>query len=180
MIAIAGDVADEAHRRALADATLAGGGPDALINNAGILGASPPPPLDSVQLDDLRRIYEVNVFAPLRLWQLVEPGLAATRGCVINVTSEAAARSFAGWGGYGSSKAALESLSGVLAVERPERNVYWVDPGDMNTAMEQAGFPDEDVSDRPDPSSSVPVFLRLLDERPPSGRYLAQPSRSFS
>ncbi|MFN2488163.1 MAG: SDR family oxidoreductase [Actinomycetota bacterium] len=173
-IAITGDVTEDRHRRELVDAGARLGCIDALVNNAAILGPSPPPRLADLTIDELRLLYEVNVLAPLRLFQLAAPHLVRAGGCVVNVSSEAAVGAFAEWGGYGSSKAALDQISAVLAVEHPELGVYWVDPGDMNTQMEKEGFPDEDISDRPDPEISVPGFLTLLEQRPPSGRYRAQ------
>jgi NAD(P)-dependent dehydrogenase (short-subunit alcohol dehydrogenase family) len=172
--AIAGDVTDEEHRRELAAAAAALGGMDALVNNAGILGASPPPRLEHYPIDTLQQVYRVNVLAPLRLFQLAASQLDRKAGRVVNITSEAAVVPFAEWGGYGSSKAALEHVSRVLAVEHPHLNVYWVDPGDLNTEMEQQGFPDQDVSDRPHPDVSVPGLLRLIEGSLPSGRYRAQ------
>ncbi|MET8997945.1 SDR family NAD(P)-dependent oxidoreductase [Amycolatopsis sp. NPDC004169] len=162
--AIPGDVTDPAHRASLADACPA---LDLLVNNAGSLGVSPLPPLARYPLADLEDVYRVNVFAPLALTQLLRPAI------VINVSSDAAVEAYEGWGGYGSAKAALDQLTAVLGVEHPDRRVYAVDPGDLRTAMHQRAFPGEDISDRPLPSSAVPAFLRLLDERPPSGRYRA-------
>jgi len=173
---IAGDVADETHRKELIAAAETLGRLDALVNNAAILGTSPPPRLEQQPLDELAHVFQVNVLGPLRLFQLAVPLLRSSRGCVVNVTSQAGRESFAGWGGYGSSKAALEQLSSVMALEHPELGVYCVDPGDLNTRMEQEGFPDEDVSDRPDPEVSAPGFVTLLEQRPPSGRYHAQRS----
>ena len=167
--AVPGDVADPAHRAALADA--AGAQLDLLVNNASTLGLSPLPPLVRYPLADLETVYRVNVFAPLALVQLLLPALSG--GVLIDVSSDAAVEAYEGWGGYGSAKAALDQLTAVLGVERPDLAVYAVDPGDMRTAMHQAAFPGEDISDRPLPETSVPAFLRLLDERPPSGRYRA-------
>src|SRR4051812_38989220 len=67
VIAIAGDVADPAHRQALIDG--AGERIDLLVNNASLLGPSPQPPLADYPLDTLARVYEVNVLAPLALAQ---------------------------------------------------------------------------------------------------------------
>jgi NAD(P)-dependent dehydrogenase (short-subunit alcohol dehydrogenase family) len=173
VIAIPGDVADRAHRRDLADAVLSTGRLDLLVNNASELGPSPLPGLDHYPLDALRRVFDVNVVAPVALVQLLLPALRAGAGAVVNVTSDAAVEAYPGWGGYGASKAALEQLSNVLAAEQPGVSVYWFDPGDMRTDMHQAAFPGEDISDRASPESVVPALLRLVAERPPSGRYRA-------
>ena len=174
VVAVAGDVADERHRRELAAAAERAGGIDLLVNNASHLGPSPQPTLDVYPLDELSRVYAVNVFAPLALTQLVLPLLHKSGGAVLNVTSDAGVEAYAGWGGYGSSKAALEHLSAILAAEQPALRVWWVDPGDMNTQMHQEAFPGEDISDRPPPEDSVPGLLHLIESRPPSGRYRAQ------
>ena len=171
--AVPGDVTDEDHRLSLVSAVDSLGRLDALVNNAGVLGPSPPPPLLELSLDALREVLEVNMLAPLRLFQMTASRLEAARGCLLNVTSEAAVEAFEGWGGYGSSKAALEHITRVIAREHPGLDVYWIDPGDLNTRMEQEGFPDQDVSDRPAPAACVPAFLDLLERRPPSGRYRA-------
>jgi NAD(P)-dependent dehydrogenase (short-subunit alcohol dehydrogenase family) len=171
--AIAGDVSHAAHRRALAVAVRAAGGLDAVVNNASMLGPSPQPELLDYDLAVLEQVYRVNVFAPLALLQALRPALhEGVR--IVNVTSDAGVEPYAGWGGYGSSKAALEQLSAILAEENPRWRVYWVDPGDMRTRMQQDAFPGEDISDRPLPEASVPGFLRLLEEDLPSGRYQAR------
>jgi NAD(P)-dependent dehydrogenase (short-subunit alcohol dehydrogenase family) len=175
VVAITGDVADEAHRSELVEAARAMGGPDLLVNNASLLGPSPQPKLAEYPLGMFRTVYEVNVTAPLALIQAALPLLSQSpRGGILNVTSDAGVEGYEGWGGYGSSKAALEQLSKVLAAEHPELKVWWVDPGDMNTQMQQEAFPDEDVSDRPPPEESVPGILRLIDDGAPSGRYQAR------
>jgi NAD(P)-dependent dehydrogenase (short-subunit alcohol dehydrogenase family) len=173
--AVAGDVADESHRLDLIEAATALGGLDMLVNNASLLGPSPQPTLERYPQAMLEQVYRTNVFAPIRLVQLALPLLRdAADGRIVNVTSDAAVEGYEGWGGYGSSKAALEQASNVLAAEHPDLRVYWVDPGDMNTRMQQEAFPDEDVSDRPPPEASVPGFLRLVESDLPSGRYRAR------
>jgi NAD(P)-dependent dehydrogenase (short-subunit alcohol dehydrogenase family) len=171
--AIAGDITDPAHRRALALAARAAGGLDVVVNNAGILGPSPQPNLLDYPLDALEQVYRTNVVAQLGVIQAVRRELKPGAR-LINVTSDAGVEPYPGWGGYGSSKAALEQLSAVLAAENPSWRVYWVDPGDLRTDMHQAAFPGEDISDRPQPEVSVPGFLALLDGDLPSGRYQAQ------
>jgi NAD(P)-dependent dehydrogenase (short-subunit alcohol dehydrogenase family) len=169
--AVTGDVADDAHRRALVAA--ARGRIDLLVNNASALGPSPQPPLADYPLEVLERVYRVNVLAPLALVQLALP-VVPDGGRILNVSSDAAVEAYEGWGGYGSSKAALEQLTSVLAAERPELRVYAVDPGDMNTQLQQEAFPGEDISDRPPPEESVPGLLALVEGDLPSGRYGAR------
>ncbi|MGH2734744.1 MAG: SDR family oxidoreductase [Actinomycetota bacterium] len=172
VVALAGDVADAEHRATLVAAAEQLGGLDLLVNNASVLGPSPQPALATYPLDELRRVFEVNTVAPLALIQDALP-LLRLGARVLNVTSDAAVEGYAGWGGYGSSKAALEQLSNVLAAEHPELRVYWVDPGDMRTQLQQEAFPGEDISDRPPAAASVPGLLALLDSDLPSGRYRA-------
>lgn len=173
-VAIAGDVTDPAHRRELVAAVERAGRLDLLVNNASLLGPSPQPELADYPLDELEQVYRVGVFAPLALTQLLLPRLVAERGTVVNISSDAAVEAYQGWGGYGSAKAALDQLTRVLAAEHPNLSVYAFDPGDMRTDMHQQAFPDEDISDRPEPDEvAVPGLLRLLDTRPTSGRYRA-------
>ncbi len=168
--AIPGDVSDAEHRRSLADAARELGGLDALVNNASILGPSPQPELLDYPLDVLEEVYRANTIAPLALIQATRNELKP-EARIINVTSDAAVEPYEGWGGYGSSKAALEQLSNILAAENPDLRVYWTDPGDMRTRMQQEAFPDEDISDRPLPEVSVPGLIELLSGDLPSGRY---------
>jgi NAD(P)-dependent dehydrogenase (short-subunit alcohol dehydrogenase family) len=125
------------------------------------------------RLAKVAHVYAVNVVAPLALIQLALP-LIPAGGAIVNVTSDAAVEPYEGWGAYGSSKAALEQLTAILAAEQPQLCVYAVDPGDMRTRMHQAAFPGEDISDRPPPEDSVPGLLALLDGALPSGRYEAR------
>jgi len=172
-VAVAGDVADPRHRAELAAAVDSVGRLDLLVHNASALGPSPLTSLADYPLDALRTVYETNVVAPLALTQVLLPRLAATGATVVTISSDAAVEAYEGWGGYGSSKAALDQLAGVLGVERPDLRVYAFDPGDMRTDMHQRAFPGEDISDRPMPETVVPALLRLIDKRPASGRYRA-------
>jgi NAD(P)-dependent dehydrogenase (short-subunit alcohol dehydrogenase family) len=171
VIAIAGDVTDPEHRLALVEA--AGDEIDLLVNNASALGPTPLPTLGEYPLDELRRVYEVNVTAPLGLTQLALPRFR-DGARIVNVTSDAAVEAYETWGGYGSAKAALEQLTAVLAAEHPQFRIYSVDPGDMRTQMQQDAFPGEDISDRPPPEESVPGLLELIGGHLPSGRYRAR------
>ena len=169
-VAIPGDITDPRHRDALHTAVRGLGELDLLVNNASYLGPSPQPPLADYPLSELARVYETDVFAPLALVQSLLP-LLAEHAAVVAISSDAAVEPYPGWGGYGSAKAALDQLSSVLGAEHPNLSVYAFDPGDMRTEMHQRAFPGQDISDRPDPASVVPALLRLLEQRPPSGRY---------
>lgn len=171
--AVPGDVTDAGHRSELVAAAWRLGGVDLLVSNASALGAEPLVRLEGLPLEGLRRALEVNVVAALGLVQEALPLLRASgAGSVIDVSSDAAAEAYGTWGGYGASKAALDQLSAVLAEEEPGLRVWAVDPGDMGTDLYAAAVPDDD-DPRPEPARVVPAFLRLLDERPASGRYAA-------
>ncbi len=171
--AIPGDVSDESHRLALSEAVRNSGGLDLLVNNASMLGPSPQPELMEYPLEVLEEVYRVNVFAPLALIQAVKDGFSSG-AAIVNITSDAAIQNYEGWGGYGSSKAALDQMTNILAAEKPELRVYALDPGDMRTRMHQEAFPDEDISDRPLPEESVPGIVALIEKNLPSGRYEAR------
>lgn len=174
VVAVAGDVADPWHRHALIAAV--GERLDLLVNNASVLGPSPQPELADYPLAEIERVIGVNALAPLVLVQLALPLLLRARrsAAVVNVSSDAAVEGYPGWGGYGAAKAALDQITRVLAAEHPELRVYAVDPGDMNTRLQQEAFPGEDVSDRPPPEESVPGLLVLIEGDLPSGRYQAR------
>jgi NAD(P)-dependent dehydrogenase (short-subunit alcohol dehydrogenase family) len=173
LIALPGDVTDPSHRDALVGAATNAGPLRLLVNNASRLGPSPQPALSDYPARELSAVYQTNLFAPLALIQAALPALTDNAGVIVNLTSDAAVEPYPGWGGYGSSKAALDQLSAVLAAEASTVPVYAFDPGDMRTEMHQAAFPDEDISDRAEPESVVPALLRLLDTRSASGRYRA-------
>jgi NAD(P)-dependent dehydrogenase (short-subunit alcohol dehydrogenase family) len=173
VIAIPGDVTDPAHRAQLAQAGNRAGRLDLLVNNASRLGPSPQPELCQYPLAELSQVYQTNVFAPLALIQLLAGPLTTAAGTIVNVSSDAAVDAYPGWGGYGSAKAALDQVTAVLAAELPSLRCYAFDPGDMRTNMHQQAFPGQDISDRPEPEGAAEALLRLLAERPPSGRYRA-------
>jgi NAD(P)-dependent dehydrogenase (short-subunit alcohol dehydrogenase family) len=180
--ALAGDLADPRHRARVARVVGATGRLDLLVNNASALGPTPLPALVDYPLGELERVLRVNSVAPLAwVQQLVGP-LARARGMVVNISSDAAVAGYPGWGGYGASKAALDLLSKTLARELADRGiaVVSVDPGDLRTAMHQAAFPGEDISDRPLPSVTVPFWEWLLHQDHAAvsgGRFLAQADR---
>ncbi len=179
--AVAGDVADPAHRHDVVAAAAASGSLDLLVNNASILGPTPLLPLTGLSPAAIDEVFAVNVTGPAALSTALLPWLRTANGAVLNISSDAAVEHYPQWGAYGASKAALDHLTLTLAVENPEISWYAVDPGDMRTDLQQAAFPGEDIGDRADPASVVPALLAFLDRRPPSGRYraadMAEPAR---
>lgn len=174
VVTVPADITDPAGRTAILDAAWAAGGIDLLVHNAGELGPSPLPPLAEYPLDALRSVFETTVVAPLALTQAALPLLhASATPTIVTLSSDAAVEAYPGWGGYGAAKAASDQLAAVLGVEDQRVRVYAFDPGDMRTDMHQRAFPGEDISDRPEPETVVPALLRLLGERPVSGRYRA-------
>lgn len=171
--AVAGDVTDAGHRAELVAAARRLGGVDLLVHNASALGAEPLVPLAELPVAGLRWALEVNVVAAHGLVREALPSLrASAAGAVVAVSSDAATEAYGTWGGYGASKAALDQLAAVLGVEEPGLRVWAVDPGDLATDLYAAAVPEDD-GPRAAPDAVVPAFLRLLAERPPSGRYAA-------
>jgi len=172
--AVAGDVTSAEHRQDLAAAAARLGHLDLLVNNASTLGPSPLLRLERFELDDLRRVYDVNLFAPLGLVRSLLPLLRQSpRATVMNVTSDAAVEHYEAWGGYGSSKAALDHVTATLSVELPGVRFIAVDPGDMRTVMHQEAFPGEDISDRPLPETVAPALVSLVEGDLAGDRYRA-------
>lgn len=172
--AISGDLIDEIHLLQFPERAARLGGLDLVVNNASTLGASPQPALLEYKIEDLHQIFHTNVIAPLSLLQKLREQMKP-KAVVINISSDAAVEAYAGWGGYGASKAALDHLTAILAKENPQWQIYSFDPGDMRTRLHQEAFPGEDISDRPLPEEvAVPGLLKLIRSSPPAGRYLAK------
>lgn len=167
-VPVAGDVTDPSHRATL----LAAAGPrlDALVNNASALGPSPLRRVADTDPTAFEAVLRTNVVAPAALTAAALPSVRAAGGIVVNISSDAAVEAYETWGAYGSSKAALDHLSRILAAEEPDVRVHAVDPGDMRTEMQQAAFPDEDISDRPPPEASVPGLVDLIRGAPAAVR----------
>lgn len=168
-VPVPGDVTDPAHRADLVRAVDAAGGIDLLVNNASTLGTVPLPRLADQPLDDLEAAFRTNVAAPLALVQAFLPGLRERGGAILNISSDAAVEGYQTWGGYGSTKAALEQLSHVLAAEEPGVAVWWIDPGEMRTDMLRDSGEDADAA--PPPEDAAAALRVLIDERRPSGRH---------
>lgn len=179
VLAIAGDVADREHtERLVREGLHRFGRIDVLVNNASTVGASPMPALAEYPLATFEDVFRVNVTAPLTLIQLVLPQMRERgEGLIVNVTSDAGVEAYAGWGGYGASKAALEHLSRVLAAEIEDTGVrvYVFDPGDMDTQTHRDAEPGTDLSHLPGAGPSAAALVHLLAaEAAPYGRFAAQ------
>jgi NAD(P)-dependent dehydrogenase (short-subunit alcohol dehydrogenase family) len=170
--AIPGDIGEVEHREQLIAAVKAAGGPDVVINNASDLGGSPLPHLRDLELAAYEQLLHTNVIAPQQLTRALLPSLQP-HAVIINISSDAGVDHYEGWGGYGSSKAALDHQTLTWAAEEPDFTWYSLDPGDMRTAMHQAAFPGEDITDRPEPESVAPIVVALIESGLPSGRYRA-------
>ena len=170
VVSVAGDITDAALRLQLIDPARRLGGLDLLVNNASELGGVGP--LVDFDVPRFGRLFPVNVGAPMVLTQLALPLLAARRGLIVNITSDAATGAYPGWGPYGATKAALELLTRTLATELRDAGVsaLLVDPGDMRTRMHQDAFPSEDISDRPLPEVTIPFWNWLFDQEPETVR----------
>ncbi len=174
VIGLPGDVTDAGHRASLQAVVEGWGRLDLLVNNASTLGPTPLRGLRDLNAEELARILAVNVVAPHALTRALLPALEAANGIVLDISSDAAVEHYETWGGYGASKAALDHLTATWGTELSGIRAYALDPGDMRTAMHQAAFPGDDISDRPLPAEiAVPAILALVERRPPSGRYRA-------
>ena len=149
-----------------------GDGPlDLIVNNASDLGGSPLPHLRQLEAAAYENLLRTNVLAPQQLIRTaIEAG--GRRGDHQRVVRRRVEH-YESWGGYGSTKAALDHQTLTWAAEEPQFTWYAVDPGDLRTAMHQAAFPGEDISDRPEPDSVTPVIVALIASGLPSGRYRA-------
>jgi NAD(P)-dependent dehydrogenase (short-subunit alcohol dehydrogenase family) len=172
VLAISGDVRDEIHLLQIAEALQMNKWKVGLIvNNASSLGITPRRILLDHPVEDLHTVFHTNVIAPLSLLQKVKPFLTEN-AVIINVSSDAAKEAYERWGAYGGSKAALDHVTAILGKEYPALRFYSFDPGDMRTDMQQAAFPNEDISDRPLPAQkAVPACLGLITGELQSGRY---------
>ena len=171
--AIPGDIADPDHRAQLVAQVNRWGSLDLLVNNASNLGPTPLRPLRAMSSGQLDGVLAINVTGPFALTAALLPALARANGAVVAISSDAAVEHYPQWGAYGASKAALDHLTLTFGIENLDIGCYAVDPGDMQTQMQQDAFPGEDISDRREPADVVPAFLDLITRRPPSGRYRA-------
>ncbi len=166
VVAIAGDVADEAHVHNLIDAAQGRFDRiDLIVNNASTIGSSPLPMLERLTRATIENIFATNVFAPLHLIQHALPIMRRNGGgTIVNVSSDAAVEAYAGWGGYGSAKAALDHLSRILAAEIDGSGISVIaaDPGDMDTELHRLAVPDADTAGLADPRHIAPALLRAI------------------
>lgn len=139
---------------------------DVLVNNASAIGPSPMPYLLDYPLEDFHYVINTNLVAPFILIKKALPAMVEKGGSIINVTSDAGAIGYPGWGAYGISKFGIEGMSQTWAAELEGSGVRvnYVDPGNMNTAMHRAAEPDEDPSRWADPAKVTGVFIHLASD----------------
>jgi NAD(P)-dependent dehydrogenase (short-subunit alcohol dehydrogenase family) len=139
---------------------------DILVNNASTIGPSPMPYLLDYPLEDFRYVINTNLVSPFLLIKKLLPAMIENGGSIINVTSDAGAIGYPGWGAYGISKFGIEGMSQTWAAELQGSGirVNYVDPGNMNTAMHRAAEPDEDPRQWADPSEVTNVFVYLASD----------------
>lgn len=166
---LAFDVArkDDIHRISGAASALLGR-VELLVNNASSLGPVPLRPLMDLACEDLEAVYQINVIGPFRLTKVIAGAMAvAGDGLVVSVSSDAAVADYAGWGAYGSSKAAFDHLSRTFANELADSGVtFWsMDPGEMHTQMHHDAIPDADVSTLRDPRDVAATLMTRIEQR---------------
>ncbi|WP_198351110.1 oxidoreductase [Flavisphingomonas formosensis] len=122
---------------------------DVLVNNAGYGFLST---IEEAGEAEVRRQFETNVFGPAALMRALLPSMRARRrGFVVNVSSTAGARGFAGSGYYSASKAALEAMTEALAGEASALGIraMIVSPGPFRTDFfgRSLDLPDGEIAD---------------------------------
>jgi NAD(P)-dependent dehydrogenase (short-subunit alcohol dehydrogenase family) len=139
---------------------------DILVNNASTIGTSPMSYLLDYPLDDFRCVINTNLIAPFLLIKKALPAMIENGGSIINVTSDAGAVGYPGWGAYGISKFGIEGMSQTWAAELEGSGVRvnYVDPGNMNTVMHRAAEPIEDPTQWADPVNVTDVFIFLASD----------------
>lgn len=169
VVPVAAAVEDPAGRAAIGSAVDRLGRLDVVVHNASELGPPGRPKLLELSSEQIEAVFRVNVVAPVLLTITLLPRLkAAPAPLLVNITSDAAVGAYAGWGAYGASKAALDLITRTLAQELAEDHVsvVAVDPGDMRTAMHQAAYLGEDITDRPLPEVTLPFWAWLFGQPP--------------
>lgn len=140
-----------------------GGEINCLLN---IAGYTDPQPLLTTTLDNIKRTYEINVFAPFMLMRECTKYMRLNKngGKILNVASTAGITPRPGWLSYASSKAAVISMSQTLTEELAEYGirVYCVSPGRCATALRRKLVPDEDQSTIMQPENVGHIIGELI------------------
>ncbi|MBL0728700.1 SDR family oxidoreductase [Piscinibacter sp. HJYY11] len=144
-------------------------GLDVLVNNASHLGPVPLALLADTACEDLETALAANLLGPFRLTKALLGALRASArdgrlATVVNITSDAAATPYPGWGAYGASKAALAQLSRIWHEELREHGVrvLALDPGDMDTPFHALALPDADPATLKRPADAASEILQQL------------------
>lgn len=146
-----------------------------VVNNASELGPTPLRPLLDTECEDLERVLAVNLVGPFRLSKVVGGSMALRgEGTLLFVSSDASVNAYANWGAYSLSKAALDHLARLFAVELGPHGVrsFSVDPGEMDTAMHRAALPQADPATLAQPAEVAARIVALLGSAVPNGARL--------
>lgn len=165
-VVITADIGDPEAAAAIAgQAHAALGTIDVLIHNASTLGALPMPILLDTEPADLERVLAVNLVGPFALTRAIAGSMVLRQaGVIVAISSDAAIEPYPGWGSYGTSKAALDHLTRILAAELSDTGVriFSVDPGEMRTQMHADAIPDADPQTLADPSTVAARIAKLI------------------
>lgn len=138
---------------------------DILINNASTLGPVPLRLLADSDCEDFEAALQVNAIGPFRLMKAVVGSMILRRtGVIVNISSDAAVEAYANWGVYSASKAALDHLTRIAALELAGTGVHFfsVDPGEMNTRMHADAMPDADPRSLPEPAEAAGKITSMI------------------
>jgi NAD(P)-dependent dehydrogenase (short-subunit alcohol dehydrogenase family) len=167
-VGIVADVGDKESVYPIVGQAAALTGPvDILINNASTLGPVPLRLIPDTDCEDFERALQVNTVGPFRLIKAVAGSMVLRQtGVIVNISSDAAVEAYPSWGVYGASKAALDHLTRIAALELADTSVrlFSVDPGEMNTRMHADAMPEADPSSLPSPDVVAEKIVKMIQQ----------------
>ncbi|KAL7800160.1 hypothetical protein V8C37DRAFT_7995 [Trichoderma ceciliae] len=181
---LAGDITSSDTAERLTDLALKSFGKiDGVVINHGVLE---PARFAAASLEDTRRLYDINFFSYIAMAKASLDEVKKTNGCILWVSSGAALKPYVAWSTYGSSKAAINSISSHLAVEEPGITSITIGPGRVDTDMQAAlRLKGKDTMDEKQYQSFVDAFEQgalLKPEQPGTvmAKFVANPSHVLS
>ncbi len=163
---IVADVGDKESVYPIVGQAAALAGPvDILINNASTLGPVPLRLIADTDCEDFERALQVNTVGPFRLIKAVIGSMVLRQtGVIVNISSDAAVEAYPSWGVYSASKAALDHLTRIAALELSDTGarLFSVDPGEMDTLMHADAMPDADPGSLQSPSVIAEKIVTMI------------------